>query len=96
MRNHEDKGAFLQTGNTCADVLTAAGKADEIPQLCPACLPAEAATQAAEMPTVIRKLTNEEFALLFRHGFEVADYTLYAWHPDTFDYIGFDRSRWRP
>jgi NTE family protein len=96
MRNHEDKGAFLQTGNTCADVLTAAGKADEIPQLCPPCLPAEAATRAAEMPTVIRKLTNDEFALLFRHGYEVADYTLYAWHPDTFSYIGFDRSRWGP
>jgi NTE family protein len=94
MRNHEDKGAFLQTGNTCAEVLTAAGKTDEIPQLCPGCLSAEAATQAAEMPTVIRKLTDQEFALLFRHGFEVADYTLYAWHPATFNYIGFDQSRW--
>jgi hypothetical protein len=46
------------------------------------------------MPTVIRKLTAEEFERLFRHGFEVADYTLYAYHADKFRYIGYVNSRW--
>jgi NTE family protein len=93
--NHkdEDQGSFLQTGNTCRYVLEQAGRGDEIPQVCPGCLSQEDAESAANMPTVIRKLTQAEFELLFRHGFEVADYTLYAYHPDDFKYIGYGASR---
>ncbi|OGO44391.1 MAG: hypothetical protein A2W37_10640 [Chloroflexi bacterium RBG_16_63_12] len=46
------------------------------------------------MGTTIRRVTPAEFERLFRHGFEVADYTLYAYHPDTFPYIGYVNSRW--
>lgn len=92
--NHKDEGSFLQTGNTCAHVLRAAGKAEDIPKFCPGCLSEEDATRAAEMPTVIRKLTMAEFDLLFRHGFEVADYTLYAYNSDKFNFVGFDPARW--
>ena len=94
--NHrdEDQGSFLQTGNTCRYVLKAAGREEEIPQLCPGCLGDEDAKRAASMPTVIRKLPQDEFELLFRHGFEVADYTLYAYNADKFDYVGFSNSRW--
>ena len=94
MRNHDDQGGFFQTGNTCAYVLREAGKTEDIPRLCPDCLSEEDATRVAEMPTVIRKLTDEEFERLFRHGFEVADYTLYAYHADKFRYIGYVNSRW--
>jgi NTE family protein len=94
MRNHDDEGGFFQTGNTCEYVLREAGKTDDIPKFCPECLSSEDATRAAEMPTVIRKLTAEEFELLFRHGFEVADYTLYAYNTDKFSYIGYVNSRW--
>jgi hypothetical protein len=75
-------------------VLRAAGKSDEASQLCPGCLSKQDATRAAEMPTVIRKLTEEEFELLFRHGFEVADYTLYAYNEGEFEYVGYAGSRW--
>ena len=94
IRNHEEKGAFLQTGSTCEHHLRAAGKTDDIPKFCPGCLSEEDATRAAEIPTVIRKLTADEYELLFRHGFEVADYTLYAYNDDQFDYIGYVNSRW--
>jgi NTE family protein len=94
MRNHEDQGGFFQTGNTCAYVLRQAGKTDDIPRFCPNCLCEKEATCVAEMPTVIRKLTAEEFERLFRHGFEVADYTLYAYHADKCRYIGYVNSRW--
>jgi NTE family protein len=94
MVNHAGPGSFLQTGNTCAQVLRAAGKAAEIAALEPQTLPAEEARKAAEMATVIRKLTAEEFERLFRHGFEVADYTLYSYHDDQFKFIGFSNSRW--
>jgi hypothetical protein len=62
--------------------------------LCPQCLSAEEAKRAANMETVIRRLTQEEFERLFRHGFEVADYTLYGYYPDKFNYIGYSNSRW--
>ncbi|MDX1436831.1 MAG: hypothetical protein R3335_08475 [Anaerolineales bacterium] len=38
---------------------------------------------------MIRKLTEDEFDLLFRHGFEVADYTLYGYHEDEFNLLGY-------
>ena len=46
------------------------------------------------MATVIRRLCEDEFDLLFRHGFEVADYTLYEFYADEFPYIGFVNSQW--
>jgi NTE family protein len=94
LRNHEDRGAFLQTGNTCEQLLRGAGKTDDIPRYCPECLPKEKTDRAANMPTVIRKLTEGEYRLLFRHGFEVADYTLYAYNDDQFGYVGYANSRW--
>jgi NTE family protein len=87
----KDDGVYLQTGNTCSRVLFASGNRDKIPEFCPGCLSDEEARKVAEMPTVIRKLTNEEYLRLFRHGYEVADYTLYAYYPQEFDYLGFKK-----
>ena len=92
--NHKDPGGFLQIGNTCKEVLGNAGRKDEIARLCPQCLSHTQAELAANMETVIRRLSQEEFDRLFRHGFEVADYTLYAYHADKFNYIGYSNSRW--
>jgi NTE family protein len=101
--NHEDKGIFLQTGNTCERIIRSAGRGKGLPQadinaqiakICPGSLSAEEAQKAAEMPTVIRKLTEEEYELLFRHGFELADGFLYAYYSEDFDYIGYTKSRW--
>jgi NTE family protein len=94
--NHgdEDQGSFLQTGNTCQYVLQRAGKEDEIDRLCSGCLSEVDAIRAAEMPTVIRKLAIDEFELLFRHGYEVANYTLYAYYSTEFEYIAYGDSPW--
>jgi len=92
--NHKDPGGFLQIGNTCRHVLGNAERQDEIARLCPQCLSDEQADSAANMETMIGRLSQEEFERLFRHGFEVADYTLYAYHADEFDYIGYSNSRW--
>lgn len=89
--NHfeDDKGCFLSMGNTGTHVLSAAGRESVIPQIIPDCMSDQEAILAATMPTVIRKLTQEEFERLFRHGFEVADYTLFAYYANDFDYIGY-------
>lgn len=89
MINHQDPGAFLRIGNSCEEVLTRAGKSDDVPLYCPDCLSPEAAKMAEDFKTTIRRMTDAEFELLFRHGFEVADYTLYGFHEDEFAYIGY-------
>ncbi len=101
--NHKDKGAFLQTGNTCEKIIRSArrdsglSKAEidaEVARMVPGCLSDDEAKQAAEMATVIRKLTQEEYTRLFRHGYEVADVTLYAYYPELYPYIGYLNSRY--
>lgn len=89
--NHfaDDKGAFLQMGNSARDVLSEAQRESVIPQIAQDAMSNEEARLAAKMPTVIRKLSAEEFERLFRHGFEVADYTLFAYHADEFAHIGY-------
>ena len=91
--NHKDAGVFLQVGNTCQSVLENAGRQAEIARLSPQCLDAQEARRAADMETVIRRLTEEEFERLFRHGFEVADYVLYAYYPDQWKYVGYGNRR---
>lgn len=93
--NHgtEDRGSFQQIGNTLSDVLKGSKHASEVAQLTAGCLPETETKLAEDMPTVIRKLTQEEFTRLFRHGFEVADYTLYAYNDDQFKYIGFRNAK---
>lgn len=91
--NHGDPGSFLQIGNTCGYVLDQAGRGAESLQFCPNCLSDEDAALAASMPTVIRRLTQEEYDRLFRHGFEVADYTLFGYHRKEFKYMGYANSR---
>jgi hypothetical protein len=92
MRNHKDRGAYLQIGNSCAEVLKAARKSGEIGEKCSSCLSPQEANQAAEMETDIAKLPEKKFELVFRHGFENADYTLSAFSPDLFEYLGYDLS----
>ena len=93
--NHKDEGVFLQTGNTSQQVLTGAGKLELAPQIEKGCLSLAEANRVAEMPTVIGKLPVDTFRLLMRHGYEVADYTLFAYYPDRFNYLGYAQSKIR-
>jgi hypothetical protein len=70
-------------------VLTSAGKQEEIQEKCAGCLSSAEALQAAEMETDIARLPPKKFELLFRHGFENADYTLYGFNTDLFEYSGY-------
>ena len=104
--NHGDPGGFLQIGNSCAYVVRQAkeqaqagqpGSGGALPaeadQWAAGCLSEAEVKQAGAFPTVIRKLTTEEFELLYRHGFEVADYTLAAYHPSDFTHVDFGAFR---
>lgn len=101
--NHKDKGVFLQTGNSAEKVIRSARRDSglspqeidaEVARIAPDCLNDVETQKAAEMGTVIRQLSQEEFERLFRHGFEVADVTLFCYYPDTFQHINYTKSRW--
>jgi NTE family protein len=92
--NHEDPGAFLQAGNTGRYILRQSKlPQEEIDRIFADSMADEEAVLAAEMPTVIRKLADVEFQRLFRHGFEVADYTLYGYHPEAFTHISYSQAK---
>jgi len=92
--NHDDLGAFLQAGNSSRYILSQAKLPQvEIDNICADSMTDEDVKLAAEMPTVIRKLTEVEFERLFRHGFEVADHTLYGYHPEIFTHMSFSQAR---
>jgi hypothetical protein len=48
--------------------------------------------RAAYFGTTIRRLSQSEFECMFRHGFEVADYTMYGCYPDRYNYVGYGNS----
>jgi NTE family protein len=93
MKNHDDAGVFLVTGNSCEYVLKGCGLEDQVSRLAPQCLSTLDATAVADTPTMIRRLTKQEFDLIFRHGFEVADYTLYVHYPERFQFVGYANSQ---
>ena len=85
-----EAGCYLRIGNSGPYILRQAGRENEIPALCANCL-ADNEVQAAEhMETTIRGLSQHEFERLFRHGYEVADFTLYAYNPPRFKLIGYN------
>jgi NTE family protein len=86
---HQTRGCYLQIGSTCQEILQAAGMAQEHDALATGCQTRDEATRAASEPTHIRRLSLDAFERLFRHGFEVADYTLFAFYGDEFGYYGY-------
>ena len=86
--NHGDAVCYLQIGISCAEVLHVLGKEEQLAHLGAARLSTAEAAAAARMPTDIRRLSPADYARLFRHGFEVADYSLSASLPAAFDCLG--------
>lgn len=93
IENHGFPGVFLGMGNTCAGVIGKSQQKDDASRVCMECLSESDAKRASDFPTTLRMLTPDEFELLFRHGYEVADYSLYAHHADQFAFVGYMNSR---
>ncbi len=89
IQDHGDKGVYLTIGNSCGEVLADADREADRAELCQECLSESDARRAGDFPTVIRQLTSSEFELLYRHGYEVADYTLVGYYPDLFKHVAY-------
>lgn len=85
-------GRYFQIDNSCAQMFRKAYRtAEEVAALTEGYFPEEKARALAGMSTTLRNLTMDEFRDLYRHGFEVADVTLFA-----FDSQRFRQLRYRP
>ena len=73
-------GAYLRMGNTAEEIYSAA----KLQAPTGSFLTKSSAQKAANFPTTLRRLRNEEFEMLCRHGYEVADATLASRQPDRF------------
>ncbi len=85
----EDQGVFLQMGNCWQDIVKDAGSAEQMERFGKACQSEEEVQKLAAFETTIRKLSDKEYAGLYRHGYEVADATLNRFYPREFDHIPF-------
>jgi NTE family protein len=92
--NHGDAACYLQIGVSCAEVVRALGQQDQLERLGAGRLPSEDTQRATRMGTDLRRLSQRDYERLFRHGFEVADYSLSACLPRSFDCLGYQTSRW--
>ena len=84
---HINSGVYLKIGNTGRKILAAVGiEKESIDELAKNSLSLKDAEAAEEFKTTLRKLTEAEYDLLYRHGWEVANFTLQARCPNLFQH----------
>ena len=84
---HINSGVYLKIGNTGRKILAAVGiEKESIDELTKNSLSLKDAEAAEEFKTTLRKLTKAEYDLLYRHGWEVANFTLQARCPNLFQH----------
>jgi hypothetical protein len=62
---------------------------EDIKQLCAGSLTEDQAKYCADMSTHIDNMTEQDYDLLFQHGFEVANAILHAYNPDLFEFVRY-------
>lgn len=85
--NHKNSGVYFKIGNTGRKILEDVKTNNKlINELTKNRLSADEAKSAEGFETTLRKLTEAEYALLYQHGWEVANFTLQARCPDIFQH----------
>ena len=98
IQNHNDKGVFLQTGKSVHYILNNIQRTPDnadhidnvlqqpgfIEQANQGTLDAAQAAQVASYPTVIHRLSDSDFQLIYQHGFETANAILSSYYPESF------------
>jgi len=78
-------GVYLLMAKTVREALSEARvPEDVIERVVSGCMPDEEARVAARFSTTLQKMSEREFDLIYRHGWEVADCNLRAHRPDLF------------
>lgn len=88
LEKNQNAGVVLRMGNTVAGILKAAKKDSPASWIGRSFLSDTEVKMAAALETTLRKLSGDEYARLFRHGYEVAETTLFAYDHRAFDTSG--------
>ena len=84
---HNNSGVYFKIGNTGHKILESVEIDNElIDKLTKNSLSLKDAKSAKDFKTTLRKLTDAEYDLLYRHGWEVANFTLQARCPNLFQH----------
>lgn len=84
---HSNSGVYFKIGNTGRKILADAGIDNEsIDKLTKNSLSSKDTKSARDFKTTLRKITEAEYDLLYRHGWEVANFTLQARCPIFFQH----------
>jgi NTE family protein len=83
-------GRYLKIGNSMEYIFREANRHAEIDTYRSHCMSPPQALEAKDFNLTLRRLTEQEFINLFRHGFEVADCTLYAYWEEQFPLLTFN------
>ena len=84
---NKNTGVYMKMGNPSRKILENSGIGiAQIDDCCKTALSDEFVRTAVTFPTTLRQLTDDEFRLLFTHGWEVANCTLHSRCIDWFDY----------
>jgi NTE family protein len=85
----EDQGVFLQMGSSNKELVLGAKNPELLAQYQNGAMSDAEVDAAAQTPTVIRKLSEEEYSRLFHHGYEMADTILTLYYPNQFEYLPY-------
>jgi len=86
INKNEFTGSYVKLGNTFEYIARQVG----LPlDLVTSTLSDKEITHISNIPTTARRLTVSEFDLLVRHGYEITDYTLHAYHNEKFKLKGY-------
>ena len=91
LTNQPTKGRYFKLGRDASYILGKACKSHDIEALSPQTLPKGKIAKVQSIETEDTDMKVEKFNLIFRHGFEVADLTLYAHGSadDGYEFKGF-------
>lgn len=89
--NEPAKGRYLKLGNHADYILSNAHKIHDLPKLGSQTLPADSIERVRNIKTEDTDFDTEIFDLIYRHGYEIADLTLYAHGSgqDGYDFMGY-------
>lgn len=95
-RNPKARGMYVPIDHTCEQTIAGAKFSQKtIDQIKKDSLPLAQVLTTKAIQTEARQLTSDEFYTLFRHGFEVMDYSLFAHDHEQFKHTAFADSRWQ-
>jgi NTE family protein len=87
LKRRDPPGGYFKIGRSATYILEKSGRGAEIAQVKSGMLADTDINWARDMELSLKRLSSFEFDCLFHHGFEVANFTLYAYNSDEFSLL---------